>query len=291
MIHIAKGKAPRKLTVDGVARAMAHCSEYDADPTAYRSGTRRMVISEGIYAHPTVRNALERAQHAKCCYCEAQPDKPYAHLHIEHWRPKAYSKQSRDAAELRPGYYWLAYDWDNLFLSCHFCNSSNKGNIFPLSNPNARARNHHADLAAEMPLLLKPDGMEDPRDHISFHEEIPIGKTPKGKETVAVLGLDRTEHVVRLRLLDQLKLCYRVAVTYRDELVAGGPGICRRRPQFYRARSAPRCRIQRDGFGVCRASSTPGVRARLGGQDGRRTFSRRGCRVGGTGVLLSVRRR
>jgi uncharacterized protein (TIGR02646 family) len=218
MIRIAKGKPPRKLTGDGVARARTHCRDYDADPISYQSGTKRLMIAEGIYAHPTVRKALELRQHAKCCYCEAQPEKPYAHLHVEHWRPKAYSKQFRDAEELRPGYYWLAYDWDNLFLSCHFCNSSNKGNIFPLSNPDARARNHHADLAAERPLLLKPDGMQDPRDHIGFHEEVPIGRTPEGRATIAILGLDRTEHAVRLRLFNQLKRCREVIVTYRHDL-------------------------------------------------------------------------
>jgi uncharacterized protein (TIGR02646 family) len=218
MIRVVKGKPPRKLTVDGVARRAAHCRDYDADPAAYRSGAGKFPISEAIYAHHTVRKALERAQHAKCCYCEAQPEKPYAHLHVEHWRPKAYSKQARFDEALRPGYYWLAYDWDNLFLSCHFCNSSNKGNIFPLSNPDDRARNHRADLAAERPLLLKPDGVEDPRDHIGFHEEVPVGKTPEGKATVAILGLDRTDHAVRLRLLAQLKRCREVIATYGHDL-------------------------------------------------------------------------
>ena len=217
MIRIAKGRAPPKLKSTGVERANELCHEYDADPVSYRAGTRRLIISEGIYAHRTVRDALERAQYAKCCYCEARPERPYAHLHVEHWRPKAHSKQSRETEELRPGYYWLAYDWDNLLLSCHFCNSANKGNIFPLSNPPGRARSHHDDLAREKPLLLKPDGAEDPRDHIGFHEEIPIGKTLQGRETIAVLGLDRTEHAVRLRLLDELKRCREVIVTYRQD--------------------------------------------------------------------------
>ncbi len=218
MIRIAKGRAPRKLIVDGRARAQAHCLDYEANPAAYRSGAKKFVISEGTYTHDSVRHALERAQHGKCCYCEVLIEKPYAHSHVEHWRPKAYSKQSRNADELRPGYYWLAYDWDNLFLSCHFCNSSNKGNIFPLSNPNDRARNHRADLAAERPLLLKPDGAEDPRDHIGFDQEVPVGKTPEGRETVEVLGLARTDHEIRLRLLNQLRRSHKVVVDHRHDL-------------------------------------------------------------------------
>ncbi|AWN42517.1 hypothetical protein [Methylobacterium durans] len=216
MIRIAKGPAPQHLTVAGAAEARRHCADYEADAAGYDTGRSKHAIAEGIYAHRTVRQALEQAQHGKCCYCEAQPEKPYAFLHVEHWRPKSYSQQARRGKALRPGYYWLAYDWDNLLLSCHFCNSSNKGNVFPLFNPAARARNHNGDVAAERPMLLKPDGPEDPRDHIGFHEEIPFGKTPAGVETVQILGLDKAEHAGRQRLLQNLKDAHGYVTRYRD---------------------------------------------------------------------------
>lgn len=220
MIRITKGRAPRKLTVEGAGRARQHCDAYDADRAAYESGTSKFAFSAGIYAHSTVKKALEKAQHGKCCYCEAAPEKPNAFLHVEHWRPKAYSKQSANGSQFCPGYYWLAYDWDNLLLSCHFCNSVNKRNIFPLFNPVNKARNHHEVLGLERPELLKPDGLQDPREHIGFHEEVPIGKTPEGIKTVAVLGLHRTEHEGRLRLLAQLKDCHAIVTRYRNDPTA-----------------------------------------------------------------------
>ena len=70
--------------------------------------------------------------------------------------------------------------------------------------------------------MTKPDGTEDPRDHIGFHEEIPVGKTAQGKATVAVLGLDRTEHAPRLRRLDQLKKCRDVILRYRHNSSRAG---------------------------------------------------------------------
>lgn len=217
MIRIVKGPPPGKLTKDGTARAQVHRDDYDAGAAGYRAGTSKFSFPKNVYAHKTVRDALERIQHGKCCYCEAKPDKPYAHLHVDHWRPKSRTKQSKDAQESWPGYYWLAYDWDNLFLGCHFCNSANKGDLFPLSDPATRARDHHADLGTERPMLLKPDGPEDPADHIRFHEEVPVGKTPEGKATVAVLGLDRTDHAPRLRLLNRLKFYREVVRKYHGD--------------------------------------------------------------------------
>jgi uncharacterized protein (TIGR02646 family) len=220
MIQIFKGQTPARLRVTGAARARAHCAAYDADRAAYANGSRTFSFSAGIFSHSTVKTALAKAQHGKCCYCEAAPTKPYAYLHVEHWRPKSYSQQARNGPEIRPGYYWLAYDWDNLLLSCAFCNSSTKRNIFPLFNPMKRARNHHDDIGLERPTLLKPDDNSDPRDHIGFHEEVPVGITSRGTKTIQVLGLDRTDHASRLTLLNQLKKSHAIVGRYRNDLSA-----------------------------------------------------------------------
>jgi uncharacterized protein (TIGR02646 family) len=161
--------------------------------------------------------ALEKAQSGKCCYCEVIIPKPYALLHVEHYRPKARYQQSRGQKKRFPGYYWLAYEWDNLFLACHFCNSSNKRNFFPLAHETRRARNRHGDLNVEDPLILRPDSPDDPRDHIGFHHEIPFGKTSVGRATIELLGLDRRDHELRLRLLDQLRLYYGVIMKYQND--------------------------------------------------------------------------
>lgn len=235
MIRITKGKAPSKLTTTGIAQARSHQDAYDADPAGFRAGTKKFTFPTSVYGHSTVRRALDRAQNGKCAYCEWKVESPYAHLHVDHWRPKSRSKQARGGAETWPGYYWLAYDWDNLLLGCHFCNSSNKGDLFPLGDETVRARDHHARLDDERPLLLKPDGPDDPRDHIEFHQEVPVGKTPLGRSTVEILGLDRTEHAPRLRLLAVLRDAWKVVNAYHDkpgeaavEYVAKARGIIER---------------------------------------------------------------
>jgi len=54
-----------------------------------------------------------------------------ADLHVEHYRPKGKvtvrtdenDQTSREVID-HPGYFWLAYEWYNLILSCPYCNTS-----------------------------------------------------------------------------------------------------------------------------------------------------------------------
>jgi hypothetical protein len=107
---------------------------------------------------------------------------------------------------LKPGYYWLAANWDNLLPSCIDCNRrrtheyrvlggqvTGKGNYFPLAAGNVRARRHtqNVRLRAEQPLLLNPC-VDDPSTHMHFGDEGNIvGDSERGRATIEVLGLQR----------------------------------------------------------------------------------------------------
>lgn len=62
------------------------------------------VFAQRIYGHSIVKTALKAAQHHKCAYCEAY-FAGNASGDVEHFRPKAFSQQSKAAAKLYPGYY------------------------------------------------------------------------------------------------------------------------------------------------------------------------------------------
>jgi len=205
MMKVTKGAAPKRLTGAGNTATIALKAEYDAATLAFRNGTKKLKFKDSIYGHSTVRNELGRIQHGKCCYCEVKIPVPYANQHVEHYRPKSRSRQSRATEPFFPGYYWLAYDWDNLFLSCQFCNSSNKGDLFPLGDEALRARDHNGSIAYETPLILCPGSVDDPDQHIEYHEEIPRGITAEGKATVELLGLDSAKHELRLEALGRLR--------------------------------------------------------------------------------------
>jgi uncharacterized protein (TIGR02646 family) len=182
---------PAVLAGRGIKAAQQLRDEYDSDPVAFREGAKRLDIKRSIYANQAVVEALTIAQHRKCCFCERK-----SLGDVEHYRPKSGYQQSADDPLERPGYYWLAYDWDNLFLACGPCNQRFKRNQFPLEIPQNRARSHHDKVESEAPLLIHPQ-KDDPQEHIGFREEIayPIGNSPRGRASIEVLGLNHEEIV------------------------------------------------------------------------------------------------
>ena len=190
MIKITKPtKAPAILLSRGSRKRTGHCGDYLLHKAEYDAGQRTFSFDAAIYGGETVKNALIKAQHGKCCFCERKTGKDGD---VEHFRPKAGCRQTSKGPLLRPGYYWLAYDWDNLFLSCSACNQRHKRNFFPLADPAKRAGSHTDDVALETPLFLHPS-LQDPEQHIGFRKEIPyaINGSLAGKETIKALGLDR----------------------------------------------------------------------------------------------------
>ena len=185
MIHLNKpNEAPRVLLNRGNARTQRDCEAYDEDPAAYGSGEPKFVAS--IYGSIEVREVLKRLQHDKCCYCESKTSPG----RIDHFRPKGAVRQSKGSDRIHPGYYWLAYRWDNLVLACEDCNLK-KSDCFPLESPGQRARNHHAPLDRESPLLLNPYAETDPCEHVTFDGSACRPRTAKGRETVTLLELNR----------------------------------------------------------------------------------------------------
>lgn len=188
MIRVTKPPGPDALLA-GVDRMKENCDEHDADVAAYSSGVRQFDFAQAIYGHEAVRTALREAQHRKCCYCENR-NVAFAPLHVEHYRPKGAVRQDRESRKLLPGYYWLAYSWDNLHLCCPECNG-NKSYMFPLVDDTVRARSHRDDITRESPLLLDPGGADDPRAHIRFKRDRAVGLTETGRRTIEVLKLNR----------------------------------------------------------------------------------------------------
>jgi len=213
MISINKPEEPPKiLSEKGKTEIDALCKEYELDKADYESGKKKFEFDSGIYGSKTVKNALIKAQHGKCFLCESK----ITHISygdVEHFRPKGGSRQSNDEEMKVPGYYWLAYVWENLFLACQICNQRFKKNLFPLENPKDRAVSHKSDLRKEKPLFINPAG--NPEEFISFRGEIPFAVDGNiyGKTTIEATGIDRVElNEMRLAVLKKLKMIYDLAL-------------------------------------------------------------------------------
>lgn len=192
MISIKKpARAPKILRERGKKARKDVMKRYTDAPVSFQRGTSIFEFDRSLYAARSVKKALLSAQHDKCCFCESKISH-ISHGDIEHFRPKGGWRQ-RPAGKLkRPGYYWLAYEWSNLLVSCELCNQRYKENLFPLSNPRSRARDHHHEVSREKPLFIDP-ATEDPTRYISFRQEHPyaVRNSRRGRATITALGLDR----------------------------------------------------------------------------------------------------
>jgi len=192
VIKISRPKnVPMRLQTAGKVENNKNCADYSADPKSYIEGTKTFEIKNGIYGDTTVKNALKAMQFSKCCFCEKDLKDEYGA--VEHFRPKGGYKLTKKQKNLiKPGYYWLGYEWINLFFVCSHCNSAgNKGNLFPLLDESKRAKSHKVKVGGETPLLLDPGGRKNPRTHIIFEGQFPRGKTLYGEKTIEICGLGR----------------------------------------------------------------------------------------------------
>jgi len=181
-----------------------------------------------VYSDTSVKEALIRLFKGKCAYCEST----FLHVYsgdIEHFRPKG--EISEATPNTKPGYYWLAADWNNLLLSCRNCNQKlthtiygiedkktmGKMNQFPLSDSTKYIRTHTDPngITEEEPyrLLLNPC-MENPEQHLEYGEEGVIrskkdaygNPSIKGKASIEVYVLQRVPLVqARAKLLIEIQ--------------------------------------------------------------------------------------
>lgn len=100
------------------------------------------------YALPSVRSALHKMQHGKCCYCEAIIPPRGDGQAVEHFRPRKLYPQLKNV-------------WSNLLLACSQCNG-NKHDQF-VESKDGRAG-----------LLDPSDPTIDPEDHIAFITSGPL---------------------------------------------------------------------------------------------------------------------
>ena len=112
-----------------------------------------------------LRTPFARLSFDKCWYTESK--NPGTDDDIDHYRPKSAVHED----PTHPGYYWIAFEWTNLRLSCHRANrprinpetgkTGGKADHFPLLNECMRARSPDDDLSLEEPAVLDPTKVQD----------------------------------------------------------------------------------------------------------------------------------
>lgn len=188
-----------------------------------------------IYAHAEVRTALERLFHDKCAYCESKMTAT-ADWDVDHFRPKRRVAERED----HRGYYWLIYEWANLYPSCQHCNqrrkdrprwadpterpAGGKADQFPLLDESTRVMRPSNDVYAEHTLLIDPC-FDDPEDYLGYDatgQILSLDYNPYGQKTIEVLRLYRGR--LRDSRRDTLKAVLLVMKLLASSLTASNAG-------------------------------------------------------------------
>jgi hypothetical protein len=161
-----------------------------------------------------IKEVFVSLQFGKCAYCEqlVQADTKTGKVlsDVEHFRPKNQTTNwtSLDTSitvrsGLASGYSWLATNVQNYALSCKECNSTRKGDRFPIAEVCGRSKQAIQALnAREKPFLLNPlDALEDdPEDLIDWEGFIPFPKIAKSSD---VYRHQRAQVIIEFFGLDQ----------------------------------------------------------------------------------------
>ncbi len=215
MIKVNKSHIiPNHLKTKGLDEKIKDMCDFNCDPAPFLNtarGTTKKKFDNGIYGHKAVKAQLKLDQFDKCCYCESKftTNSPGD---VEHYRPKARLKIPGVNGFHKPAYYWLAYDWSNLFFSCEVCNREFKKEKFPLFIETERAVTHLKSslIYNEQPILISP--AEDASNHIEFDKDTIKAKDDRGVQSIKHYGLkrkglldDRLSAYKRLKNIGHLK--------------------------------------------------------------------------------------
>ncbi len=219
MIHVDRSRVEKPAFLSSKecatlrADAEQHFRSATPDSRRFQFGLRQL--------RRHVDDALDALFHDKCAYCEQpvaktvpmtksapRPGAP-ARRNFEHFRPKRGAADSTSEGESTPRHYWwLFYEWHNLYLACQTCNT-NKRNQFPVAGGRAPLETAWQEIdRAEERLLLDPC-VDAPSEVLLFAETgnvlpRPIEGAPRNAQggradfSIEILGLNRYD-LVRAR--------------------------------------------------------------------------------------------
>lgn len=215
MIRINRPNAPTFLTEPG----NKWHAEIDRAKIYYNSGANKSFEFE-MFNDPKLKDELKKV-FVKCAYCEHRYGSGYDG-DVEHFRPKGKIKEKKPQT---PGYYWLANDWDNLFLSCQHCNQKRKHLLYGSTKKESYGKLDQFPLRSELRRMLTPEGdiaeeenerllinpcKDNPDIHFEYEktEGVIIPLTDMGEVSVKVYALQRYLLVQERKMVLEKLLSY-----------------------------------------------------------------------------------
>lgn len=201
MIHIKRTPKPKSLNSPQINKLKQLLKEFYEKPEFEQSQKTAPFSFDPL--RKLINQDLQDLFVGKCAYCESRVSASSPTI-IEHFRPKS-GTIGLDGKKSHQHYWWLAYEWFNLYLPCQSCNML-KGARFPVEGERAKPGSSEKEVRKENAFLLDPC-FDYPEDHLLFDDKgFVASETERGKITIDVINLNRDSLVAeRNRVLQQLK--------------------------------------------------------------------------------------
>lgn len=213
MIYVDRSRidAPSILSSDRVEKEKLELNAFYSQNAKKKQVRYR--FKNRFYSNREIKQACNDLFYGKCAYCESVID-TISSINIDHFRPKQHA-MNLDGSVNRNHYWWLAYEWNNLYSSCEVCNQ-NKKTRFPIEGK--RVLKNQA-LTKEKTLLIDPCNGEDFYDtpFRTMEDGSMLGETRKGKITIDIFKLNRPELCqARKRVIDHIYILVKEASQLND---------------------------------------------------------------------------
>jgi uncharacterized protein (TIGR02646 family) len=215
MIHVDRATVPEPKALKSLRDAgLKHARDFFVGTRAARRRQLRYYNPHWAKAYPVPIPALARLFHGKCAFCESKVEISSAGV-LDHLRPK-WATRGLGREYAPEHYWWLAFAWSNLYLTCPECNK-HRGPRFPVKGKRIDGPND--DPKDEQPLLLDPCA-DDPRAHLRFDDSGRVRPlSERGDVTINLVALNRSTLIGHRR-----RVVSAVNGLWRKALSASGPG-------------------------------------------------------------------
>ena len=169
MIHVDRATVPAPAPLALRAPSALADLEKFFERDLERRGQKTPKFDVSLWTLPEVTGALRKLFRGKCAFCEARLQR--GELEAEHFRPKIHATEINGRVD-PDHYWWLAYDWDNLYAICRECQRA-RGTRFPVERKRATPKSTGTQLDDEHALLLDPCRDPHPEQSLDFREMEP----------------------------------------------------------------------------------------------------------------------
>ena len=136
--------------------------------------------------------ALRELFNGKCAYCESIIPLETSHSIYDHFRPKN-GARGLDKEFSNDHYWWLTYEWENLYYSCQKCNQY-KSTWFPVEGKRTKIGAPYLEIIRNEKSLLIDPCQNKPEKHLIYTETAEVDfLTSEGRTTIEILKLNRSD--------------------------------------------------------------------------------------------------